>query len=597
MTRSSRVAARRRRPSANPRCGRRQPLFVEEMLALFASAATATSTSHHRSRRCSPPGSTNSTRRSGTCSSAARSRGRSSTAARCRHSGQKSPRIERGSSPSSARSSSGPTGSQLPGDDAYRFRHLLIRDAAYEALPKSTRAELHERFADWWRRTAWVSSSSTRSSATTSSRHTATASSSAVRRTRRPPRHACRRASRPRRRSERESAAMCRHVVRSSSGLSPFPRPAFRRPAYAWSWRRRSRTVSAIAWALAEEARAEAVAVGSRGLELLALMQLTLTAMWVGAEGTAQQLEAYAQEAIQEFDSPRDERGLMYAWQRGGSRRVSPLPVRRLCRGDGARTRSCTARGREKPRAIVPRRVGTSRCIRSDPGRGGARVVQPARLARVRTPRHQSLPRRVLGLLGRFDEAGRRSTRRKRKLVSWGWRVRQRDRVRAGQSALVESDFAEAERQLALGLQYAKREGSLAVASTYEAQHARALLGLGRDDEAETAARASRDVGASDDIATQMLWRQALARVLARRGEQGEAQKLAREAVAQAETTDMLWVRGDAGPTSPRCSSSAATPTARKRALERALAEYEQKGVIPAIERTRARLASLRAPA
>jgi class 3 adenylate cyclase/tetratricopeptide (TPR) repeat protein len=37
----------------------------------------------------------------------------------------------------------------LPEDDAYRFRHLLIRDTAYEALPKATRAELHERFADW----------------------------------------------------------------------------------------------------------------------------------------------------------------------------------------------------------------------------------------------------------------------------------------------------------------------------------------------------------------------------------------------------------------------------------------------------------------
>jgi tetratricopeptide (TPR) repeat protein len=35
------------------------------------------------------------------------------------------------------------------GDDAFRFRHLLIRDAAYEALPKAARAELHERFADW----------------------------------------------------------------------------------------------------------------------------------------------------------------------------------------------------------------------------------------------------------------------------------------------------------------------------------------------------------------------------------------------------------------------------------------------------------------
>ena len=37
----------------------------------------------------------------------------------------------------------------FPDDDAFRFRHLLIRDAAYESLPKATRAELHERFADW----------------------------------------------------------------------------------------------------------------------------------------------------------------------------------------------------------------------------------------------------------------------------------------------------------------------------------------------------------------------------------------------------------------------------------------------------------------
>jgi class 3 adenylate cyclase/tetratricopeptide (TPR) repeat protein len=37
----------------------------------------------------------------------------------------------------------------FPGDEGFRFRHLLIRDAAYESLPKATRAELHERFADW----------------------------------------------------------------------------------------------------------------------------------------------------------------------------------------------------------------------------------------------------------------------------------------------------------------------------------------------------------------------------------------------------------------------------------------------------------------
>ena len=42
-----------------------------------------------------------------------------------------------------------PTPATLAGDHAFRFRHLLIRDAAYDSLPKEIRAELHERFADW----------------------------------------------------------------------------------------------------------------------------------------------------------------------------------------------------------------------------------------------------------------------------------------------------------------------------------------------------------------------------------------------------------------------------------------------------------------
>ena len=41
------------------------------------------------------------------------------------------------------------TSPTFPDDEGFRFRHLLIRDAAYEALPKATRAELHERFAEW----------------------------------------------------------------------------------------------------------------------------------------------------------------------------------------------------------------------------------------------------------------------------------------------------------------------------------------------------------------------------------------------------------------------------------------------------------------
>jgi class 3 adenylate cyclase/tetratricopeptide (TPR) repeat protein len=41
-----------------------------------------------------------------------------------------------------------------PYEGEYRFRHMLIRDAAYESLPKALRADLHLRLADWLERTA-----------------------------------------------------------------------------------------------------------------------------------------------------------------------------------------------------------------------------------------------------------------------------------------------------------------------------------------------------------------------------------------------------------------------------------------------------------
>ncbi len=42
----------------------------------------------------------------------------------------------------------------FPGERAFRFRHLLIRDAAYESVPKHARATHHEQYADWLERTA-----------------------------------------------------------------------------------------------------------------------------------------------------------------------------------------------------------------------------------------------------------------------------------------------------------------------------------------------------------------------------------------------------------------------------------------------------------
>ncbi|HYY80806.1 MAG TPA: AAA family ATPase, partial [Actinomycetes bacterium] len=42
-----------------------------------------------------------------------------------------------------------PADPSVGGRGWYQFRHLLVRDAAYDSLPKQTRAELHERYAGW----------------------------------------------------------------------------------------------------------------------------------------------------------------------------------------------------------------------------------------------------------------------------------------------------------------------------------------------------------------------------------------------------------------------------------------------------------------
>src|SRR4029450_12153840 len=42
-----------------------------------------------------------------------------------------------------------PYRASFAGVDGFRFRHVLIRDAAYEAVPKQIRADLHERYAAW----------------------------------------------------------------------------------------------------------------------------------------------------------------------------------------------------------------------------------------------------------------------------------------------------------------------------------------------------------------------------------------------------------------------------------------------------------------
>jgi class 3 adenylate cyclase len=275
-----------------------------------------------------------------------------------------------------------PDRTQLPGDDAYRFRHLLIRDAAYEALPKSTRAELHERFADWlkqhggdlveldeilgyhleraYRYRIELGPADDRAARLASGAR-ARLSEAAERA------------------GERGDLPARRALLERAIGLSPPGSAAGRlrlEVATLLPDSERERIV-----ALTEQARGDAVAADDRGLELLAECQLSMNAMWVGAEGAGNQLDAYAREAIAHFEGLGDDEGL-----------IPRLPFRGLSHGPDPCARACAARRREDARAVTGRRDRQPDDFRPDECLRRARLVQRDELARARAAGHQSVP-------------------------------------------------------------------------------------------------------------------------------------------------------------------------------------------------------------
>jgi tetratricopeptide (TPR) repeat protein len=135
--------------------------------------------------------------------------------------------------------------------------------------------------------------------------------------------------------------------------------------------------------------------------------------------------------------------------------------------------------------------------------------------------------------------------------------------------------------------------GELGLLSTSACFLGQAFYAHDRLDEAEAWANRAVELGGSDDAATQMLWRQVKARVLARRGDRVAAERLAREAVAIAEGTDKTDWCATAHADLAEVLELTGRPEQAAAALERALALYERKGNLVLAERTRSRLTGL----
>jgi ATP/maltotriose-dependent transcriptional regulator MalT len=147
------------------------------------------------------------------------------------------------------------------------------------------------------------------------------------------------------------------------------------------------------------------------------------------------------------------------------------------------------------------------------------------------------------------------------------------------------------------GYEELERAGEKAWLSTNAAELAQSLFALGRDEEAEHFTRISEEAGASDDVVTQVLWRQVRAKVLARSGDLGQAERLAREAVRLSEESDAPNWRGDALLDLAEVLRLAGRPAEAVAPVEDALALYEQKGNAVSAAKARALLEELSASA
>jgi len=194
---------------------------------------------------------------------------------------------------------------------------------------------------------------------------------------------------------------------------------------------------------------------------------------------------------------------------------------------------------------------------------------------------------------GRFDEARALMGRGISILEELGMTVQAA--ASRGQGAvfveLLAGDLAEAERLARASVETLQAAGERSYLSTNAALLGDIAYRLGDDEEAERMAQLAQELGVEDDLSSQIQWRLVRAEVLARRGLHEEAEALAREAVAKAESTDFLHLRALSWRTLADVLLAAGRRPEAVEAAERAISLFEQKGITVEAERVRRLLA------
>ena len=460
-----------------------------------------------------------------------------------------------------------PERTQPAGDDAFRFHHLLLRDAAYDALPKATRAELHVRLAEWLQHRGDVIEPDE-----TLGYH-------------------LEQAARYRAELGQPDAAL---AERAAAHLAAAGRRALGRwddSAAASLLERALELIRPIrldvqleldfasvffiadpqrAAALAEAAADQAHRTGDQTGEALARVVAAKHQLNLAANPDDEQLETLARAALPLLEQIEDHAGLADVWGALGS--VALWRDRGEDIAYAAEQKVRHARLSGQPDVAL---VGVALGLVIGPRPAG----EALRTLDALLPENPHAPERLLravllAMLGRFDEA-------------WPLARRANDEISAfrgsfeeawlAQIAELEGDHESAARYLRRAFEYCETRGLRGFLSTHASALGRMLCVLGRYEEAERNVRLGRELTAENDSLSQQLWRQAQALIDAASGRLAMAEVLAREACAIAEQSDGLNGQGAALCDLAEVLERAGRTDEAAEALEQALDRYERK--------------------
>ena len=485
---------------------------------------------------------------------------------------------------------------EFAGDDAFRFRHLLIRDAAYQSMAKLTRAELHERLAIWMRQ---VTSDRPNEYEEIIGYHLEQA-------------HHFRSDLGPldergvglgRQAGERLGAAGRRALGRGDvrAAVNLLDRTVALLPD---DEAMRSRVLPDLGAALdlggdlsrAESVFAEAIAVGrdqgDNHVELRAIIGRSNLWMRTDPEGKTAAAQQALEAAIPLFEELGDDLGLSEAWQ------LSAL-IEHMFGRAGAMSEALERAIHHARRAGAVGQLGEMfAALLSDANlRGPTPVIEDIQrtetvIEEVGQNRRLQLAAHLhLGVLrgmqGNFDEA--RALLHQAESIGLDLGFAPTPYILMGRAQYLVEMLANnpslAERFIRQEYDTLDRMNERTVRSTDAGYLAQALLLLGRVDEAERFTRICREVAATDDRASQIVWRSAQAKVLASRGGSNEATALGREAVALSRSTDYVVMQADALMDLAEVETITGSSADVIPLIDEAIQLYEAKGIVPATER------------